>query len=381
MKLKIFIFAIIISLIASKSITSSKRDSLDGNDSINKSEEKQGKANSKKLRSGSMKDGFILPGFYLVNLNNLKATQNEVFISPNTKFNAKQVEDPTTEYEKIGIVFNFEKFDSTLSNIMIRIGNSNQYYLPYRYIKSNPIYKDSWLFWKNKSIELILMNDNNESFSFNIVFPFKLFGNYIEDSEAIRLASKISQRKDEIIMSLKNSLIELRKRSNTLSQKTNLVENLSGEINTITQKKKDLSEQYKKLSENSVFIQSEITKNVKLMEQVKLQLLTLEQNIEGLRSQLTSNDLEIKANKELSESLSTNDKQGVISKTQEELVQEKIQFKETLENLKLSIPEKNEIIKNMNYDSKVKIQDFSKNVEDFLLKITPRIDVTKVKKK
>lgn len=372
MKLRTLILITLISFILCKSVDKDIKENLSNKDSKSSSKVE------KKLRTGNMKDGFILPGFYITNLNNIKSEKVETFISPNTKFIAKQVEEPSNEYENIGIVFSFENFDERLSNVMLRIKNSNDYYIPYRYIKSSPVFRDSWLFWKNKSIEFILTNDNNDSFIFDIVFPYKLFGNYIENSDGIKLASKIGERKEEIISSLKKSLIELRKRSNTAKQKTDLIKDLTNDITSIEKRKGDLSEQLKKLTENSAFIKSEILKNAKLIDQVKMQLLTLEQNNESLNSQFTSNELEIKSNKELFDSLSINNKQDIISEHKDLLIKEHDELKNVITNLTTSLPEKKFILQNMNMN--IKKEALSKIVEDFLLKITPRIDVTKVKK-
>lgn len=83
----------------------------------------------------------------------------------------------------------------------------NEYYLPFRFIKSNPIFRESWLFWTNKSIEFVIANDQNNTYSFYLVFPYKFLGNFISDADGIKLAAQIGENEKRKLNLLKKILL------------------------------------------------------------------------------------------------------------------------------------------------------------------------------
>lgn len=368
---------LVILLLFKFSLSVIKDDSLTDINNLNKEnkpDEKSGKV--KKVRSGSMTEGFVLPGFYLTDLNNLKAQRVETFISPNTKFFPMQLQNPKSDFEKIGLVFTFEKFDQKFANLMYPTDKKNEYYLPFRFIKSNPIFRESWLFWTNKSIEFVIANDQNNTYSFYLVFPYKFLGNFISDADGIKLAAQIGEKREKEIKSVKENLVELKKKANEILNKNNLILKSKEEMQTLDSQRKTLNDKIEILKKNILSVKSELSKSEITLEQYKSKRINLDQSLLGLRSQLNSVNLEIQSNDELIKSLSNTvnveSNNQINSKLKEEVALENKDIKSLIEALKKLMPDKIQGISNIEstYDKENGIN----TLDSFLLSVTPRIN-------
>lgn len=366
MKLKFVLFAILIVFISSK--LSRENDSSKKN---------------LKLRKESSKDEFNLSGFHISKLKNSKSDNNESVLSPNTKLNIKKIENPETDYEKIGLVFTFESFDSKLASIMFATGNKNEYFLPYRFIKSQPQFKETGFFFKNKSLELILSNDNNESFNLNILFPIKLIGSYIEYSEGVKLASQINVRREKSIKNIRENLLELKKRTNELSLKNSVINDVKGKIHDVNVQNKTLQNKLQQLKNTSESITNEMTKSENLIKQLKSQLLEQEQNLEVLKNQKISNISEMQSTEDLLKDLvNTNTEEAYrnfVQTLRNAVESEAKDMKSIIKALQQEMLDRSSSL--VNLENHIEGHEGVKTFEEFILTITPRIESKNNKKK
>lgn len=349
-------------------------------------EEKLNKNPTRKIRdgSGSMTEGFILPGFYLVD-NNSKGNSSGSLVSPDAKFHPKQLMNPkeNNDFEKIGLVFTIEKFDKKLSPIMFPTDKKNEYYLPFRFINSEPHFNPSSYFLTNKSIDFLISTDQNSSYSFYIVFPYKLLGYYISDAEAITLTSILNEKRKKEIISVKENLIELKKKANDIINKQSLILKSNEKAESLEVQTKIFTDKIENLTKTLNTLNSELPQVEKSIENQKSKKLSMDQNLEGLTSQLNSLNLEIASNEELMKSLSNTvsaeSNKQLNTKLKEEVATENKSIKEIIEALKKLMPDKVSRISNIETTYE---KDNAINVtENFLLSITPRINAKNEKSK
>jgi len=81
---------------------------------------------------------------------------------------------------------------TNLAKIMTKVGNTNNYYFPYRFFDQKCTYTNPW--GGNKYIECWVTNDSSEVYHFKVLLPYATFTYYIDDTQGNKCASLINQR-------------------------------------------------------------------------------------------------------------------------------------------------------------------------------------------
>lgn len=367
MKFKLFILALLIACVFSTKIKDSKDDSK----------------SLKKSRKDNTIDGFNLSGFHIIKMGNIKNDNNEIILSPNTKFNVKKVKNPESDYERIGLVFQFENFDSKLSSIMFPTEKKNEYFIPFRFIKSQPQFKESGFFFKNKSLELAITNDNDESFNINIMFPYKLMGSSIDFNQGVELANEVNLNRIKAIKSIKESLIELKKRTQELSLKNSIINQGKEKVHDAFVEKKKLNEKSVELKNLSDNLDKEIKKAEDNLYEIKSQLILSEQVLEGLKTKKITNNSEMKSIEKLQNDMNENNTEeafrNLIAKMRNAAEIEGKEMENIIKNLQLQMLDRSSSLKNL--ESHIQRHEGVKTLDEFILSVTPRIDSKSNRKK
>lgn len=237
--------------------------------------------------SGSFKLGLGCPGILLGQNGQQLSNQGAALMQGAKLFDVKD------EFNNRGLVLDFYKplaQNSVFSKVSINI-SSNKYYIPWRYFYGVFTYENPTLSFKN--IKGILINDAGDEFKLQINLPYKYFGYYINDEDAIKIKDRINSQGRHFISELRAAKDEI----NNIypkydAQKENEIQILQGaaKINVrIGLLKKQITFKQK---ENEKRLASE--KNLKRdLNAMKEQLNILEKKLNAKKSQIVEGNSEI----------------------------------------------------------------------------------------
>jgi len=165
------------------------------------------------------------------------------------KIYAKNIENPSSVEDKLGLVFDF---NSSPGPLLVKVGtliSGNKYYIPYRYFDANLYYDNPSQ--DNKSIGGSFRSDDKKLYKIKIEFPFKRTGWFISDDEGRRILNAIntqSTNQKNIVTNLKSNING--QTSRYIEKKTQLDAALKGSNEfkaLITKKESDAGELKKKI--------------------------------------------------------------------------------------------------------------------------------------
>ena len=144
---------------------------------------------------GSWDQGFRVPGFLVVS-GNEGFNEEEKNRKGKGRFYPAKLETPTTAEERLGWVYDMTTMAPTgsLAKIMVRIQQSNLYYIPFRWINSDVTYTNPSGY---KYFEFWVMNDARESFHVRVLLPWKATGWIINDDQGKKIATLLSTKKSQ----------------------------------------------------------------------------------------------------------------------------------------------------------------------------------------
>lgn len=143
----------------------------------------QVRAKAKSEGSGDWNSGYVIPGILVVKPT--ESFDTNKMLAKGAKFQAKTLETPSSDEEKLGWGFEMGAPADNLSKIMVK--GSKGYYIPFRYFTSKCEYSNP--FNDYKSFTFWMQNDSKESFKLRILLPYKSIGWYITDEESYKICS------------------------------------------------------------------------------------------------------------------------------------------------------------------------------------------------
>jgi hypothetical protein len=162
---------------------------------VEKSAAKKAKtgAKTKDDGSGTWADGYNCPGFLVVTGS---TAFNDDQRKGKGKFFAAKLETPVTAEEKLGWTFDMtaQAPSDPLTKIMVKIGTTNNYYIPFRWLSSDFSYTNPSGY---KYLEGWVTNDSKEVFHLRVLLPYKTISWYINDDEGKKIAGLLNTKRNE----------------------------------------------------------------------------------------------------------------------------------------------------------------------------------------
>jgi ribosomal protein L9 len=138
--------------------------------------------------SGNWNNGYNCPKVFI------KEGKGNLVDQGAAKIMGPQIENPTTDANKLGLNFHFEKApaaNSFITQIGTKVSDKN-YYIPYRFFQGDMDYENSN--WTNKRLFGTLVADNKKTYFLDIYLPYKTVGWYINDEESNKIKNKVNSR-------------------------------------------------------------------------------------------------------------------------------------------------------------------------------------------
>jgi hypothetical protein len=208
----------------------------------------------------------------------------EFTVEAKGKFYATKLENPVTEYEKIGWVFEMaEEPKGRLAKIMFKAGEGKNWYLPYRYI-SRP-----FAYWNRTFNSKYLIgwatNDSNETIKLAVYLPYKTLGWFINDDEGNKIVTLINSHATKN----RSRVHETIGRMSSLGRQYIDTKHLS-EASSSEQMKKQLAEGKEKLEALKKLIDSAVNKSKELqttLNDKRAKLVEKEEELSKKRNEST----------------------------------------------------------------------------------------------
>lgn len=128
------------------------------------------------------------------------------------KFTPQSILTPNSAEEKLGWVFNMSAGPSNdLKQVMVQVGNSAKWYIPYRIITEEAGFVNPSMDNKRISFTVTLDGASKDKKNIKVLLPYKTFGWYINDEEALQLTAQINKQRQaaqHLVNAAKKTLVD-----------------------------------------------------------------------------------------------------------------------------------------------------------------------------
>lgn len=225
--------------------------------------------------SGNWDNGYVCPQVYIQEGSNGWKDQGEA------KIMAPQIENPTSDVNKLGLNFAFTNKPAA-NSFIVKIGtkvNDKTYYIPYRYLQGDMSYTNPVRECKNLISAFVA--DNKNKYSLKINLPYATFGWYIKDDQANKILKKINSRAVEASGSVISNKNVIASYAEKYLQKKALLDAASKDKAALDKQIADQKKQAEKLKADLEAIKSQI-------EEAKKAVYAKQKEIQSANAQLSA---------------------------------------------------------------------------------------------
>jgi len=134
---------------------------------------------------GSWSKGFSNPSFNCKENNGQAANQGK------TTFFAEKLQSPSTNYERLGLVFTFDGQPGSIARKFLTSCGQDCYYLPFRFLAKEVTSENPFI--GHKKLTFNIVNDSTENFTCVLSLPNKTIGWYINNTELKKIKTLLNE--------------------------------------------------------------------------------------------------------------------------------------------------------------------------------------------
>ena len=191
-------------------------------------------------------------------------------------FYPKRIEHPSTDCDKLGVVFKLTKEpNATGKMVFIKCLNTpDQFYIPFKNINSKAIYTNP--FGSNKFIEFKVTTDGGHSFSLKVYLPYKFIGYYVSDEQGNKICALLNTRSADTQAKITNAKNTASKHASEFCANDKLLKSISGGAADRSKYKAKVSADIGKLDKSIKTKQVELLKYDSEISKIQAQLIAVQ---------------------------------------------------------------------------------------------------------
>jgi len=209
----------------------------------------------------------------------------------------KNIEKPSGTDEKQGLCLSWKTGPGpNFQKAMTRVGKSNRFCLPYRYI-GDVSYTNPSLPFKNKYITCSVTTDSKEQYTIRLLLPYAFLKTYITDKEGLKLRDLIKKRRDQLKDKIRAAKLKSSKCCSEFIANQNMLDSIKKKGSQLKKDKaklkKDIADKkanQKRERDQQASIEKEMHKLEAKLKALQLKQQSHQTNVTNLSHQIESSE-------------------------------------------------------------------------------------------